>query len=73
MSSFEKIPNRFLTFGKNFQNLTNFLLESDIFHEIDQIFGPKAHSRAIRPPTQTKILPIKPYVWGSKSLKGRFS
>ena len=34
----KKISNRFLTFGKNFQNLTFFLLERDLFHEIDQIF-----------------------------------
>ena len=38
MSSFKKISNRFLMLGKNFQNLTFFLLERDLFHEIDQIF-----------------------------------
>ena len=35
---FKKFSNRFLAFGKNFQNLTFFLLERDLFHEIDQIF-----------------------------------
>ena len=54
MSSFEKMSNRFLILRKYFQNFTFFLLEGDLFREIDQIFGPKAHSRTIRPPTQSK-------------------
>ena len=37
MSSFEKFSNRFFKFEKNSQNLTFFLLERDLFHEIDQI------------------------------------
>ena len=39
MSSFEKFSNRFFEFEKYSQNLTFFLLERDLFHEIDQIFG----------------------------------
>ena len=39
MSSFEKFSNRFFEFEKNSQNLKFFLLERDLFHEIDQIFG----------------------------------
>ena len=39
MSSFEKFSNRFFELKKNSQNLTFFLLERDLFHEIDQMFG----------------------------------
>ena len=39
MSSFEKISNPFFELKKNFQNLNFFLLERDLFHEIDQMFG----------------------------------
>ena len=39
MSSFEKFSNRFFEFEKNSQNLKFFLLEHDLFHKIDQIFG----------------------------------
>ena len=37
MSSFEKFSNRFFMFGKKSQNLKIFLLERELFHEIDQI------------------------------------
>ena len=37
-SSLEKFSDRFLTFRKKFQNLTFFLLECDLFREIDYIF-----------------------------------
>ena len=39
MWSFEKFSNRFFELKKNSQNLTFFLLERDLFHEIDQMFG----------------------------------
>ena len=44
----------FVKSGKNFQNLTYFFAKTRSFREIDQIFGPKAHSRATRTPTQSK-------------------
>ena len=46
MSSFEKFSNRFFKFEKNSQNLTFFLLERDLFHEIDQIFGQNVGARS---------------------------
>ena len=56
MSSFEKFSNRFFELEKISQNLTFFLLERDLFHEIDQMFGQnvRARSRNVmsRPPVR---------------------
>ena len=38
LSSFEKFPNRFFMLGKKSQNLKNFFLERELFHEIDHDF-----------------------------------
>ena len=41
-----KMSNRFPTFEKNFQNLTFFLPERDIFHEIENIFDQNLQNKS---------------------------
>ena len=50
MSSFEKFSNRFFMFGKKSQNLKIFLLERELFHEIDHDFRILARNVMFWPP-----------------------